>query len=49
MITYTHLAHEERYQIYVLKKADIQQADRQFKVRSNPIALYRYASDNVEI
>ena len=27
MIAYTHLAHEERYQIHVLKKADIQQSE----------------------
>jgi len=27
MIAYTHLAHEERYQIYVLKEADIQQSE----------------------
>ncbi len=27
MIAYTHLAHQERYQIYVLKEADIQQSE----------------------
>ena len=28
---------------------NVSMADRQFKVRSNQIALYRYASDNVEL
>ena len=46
MITYTHLAHEERYQIYVLEKADIQQSEIARLLGRSPSTIGRELSRN---